>query len=301
MTTMYRSWTNEPGDHLVEPANVLEQARALEAASKASGLDTADLVIAPTSTIAIPRYTRNRVESARPWPDVPPAALACPLFWLPPELAGRYMSDDDEMEPDAIYAARVCIALESAGLYDPEAGRWIDMLAAAGVDVDTQEGHDRVARWQAGAADLHLDALDLTEAIDEVAGRHGGDWLLLAAADASIRLTPIAALHSAEILLLRMETVGTDDHSADDACWAILNIAQEVFSYLDEEHDWWEAVAAAFEAGEPCTAVLAQADARLRQVVEAYLPIEQAAIDDYEKVFADQHQEQLETVDALEW
>ena len=106
--------------------------------------------------VPLPAYGGIRTR----WPGVPAEMLWHPAFWLPERIAARRANDDEMVEPDAVWAIRICLELEGSGWYRPGLG-WGDVLTEHGIDVDTAAGASRVRAWQNGAADQVLDGLDL--------------------------------------------------------------------------------------------------------------------------------------------
>lgn len=121
----------------------------------------------------LPRYVPG--FDGRRWSVVPPDALWSPLFWLPGKLHQRL--DLDDAEPERVWAVRVALELQAAGLYDPQRG-WFDVLAAHELD-----DFGRIEAWQSGGADRRLDAIDLTE---HLVAREDDDW----AAELALDLVP---------------------------------------------------------------------------------------------------------------
>lgn len=280
--TVTRGWTNRPGELLIEPCDVLRQADVLDAAVEASGLSSADFVTSKVVTAAIPEYTFERLQAERAWPDVEPEALANPLFWLSELVAARYVADDGEVEPDDLYAARVALSMEASGMFDTDTGEWLDVLAAVGVDVGTVEGRDRVARWQAGAPDDALDAIDLTEALAEVLERDEGTWLLPTAAGAAEQLIPVAGLYSAQVLRERLGTASGGEVEPAVVVGVLLSVARSAFDHLNGEPEWWAALEAEFTASPDVStgpgSVIGRALERLAWIEETHLPLESAII-----------------------
>lgn len=297
MPAPQRGWTTQPGELLIEPCDIFNQATILDDAMQRSGLDALDFVSSKVVTVAIPELTQHRVADKRCWPDVNPEALANPLFWLPVSAVARYITDDGQVEPDDMWAARIALLLESSGLYDTATGTWVDILAAVGVDIDTEAGKQRVIAWQAGADDSALDSIDLTETLDEIANRDDGLWLAPTAAESADRLIPIAGLHSATSMRQRLATAGQGEVPPKTAVEVILQVAQSAFDHLDGEPGWWAALSEDFTrthdlSSEPGS-VIGRADERLAWIEETYLPLEEAVMSEGEAL--------LDSDQALEW
>lgn len=119
-------------------------------------------------------------------------------MWLPPHLALRFKyrvvdrdaggtDEDVEVESDAIWATRVALELVHSGLYNPEDGTWLDVLAYHGLDVENPVDQARVELWLKGAPDGTLDAIDLTGL---VVVPEDPEWGLRAAAGLTEVLVP---------------------------------------------------------------------------------------------------------------
>ena len=69
------------------------------------------------------------------------------------------------MEPDSVWAIRVGLELVASGLYNPDDGSWLDVLALHGIDIDDPVDFARVEQWLRGVPDVVLDAIDLTSMV----------------------------------------------------------------------------------------------------------------------------------------
>ena len=138
-----------PGEPLLSPTPPLLAAQRAQDATRVFGPHT-PLISSLYVATPIPRH---------PLPDtIPATALTHPLCWLPPAVADRRTLDDDTLETDDRWAARVAAETNLAGLYAEDTGEWTDMLAAAGLDPAAD--HDRLVAWMAGGPDEALDELE---------------------------------------------------------------------------------------------------------------------------------------------
>src|SRR5690606_30045624 len=91
-----------------------------------TGLGHADLVSEFAVATPLPAYPDGVEDHDRRWPGVRPEALWHPAFWLPEQIWPRQVRED-LTEPDPVWAIRICLELEAAGLYLPDRG-WRDVL-----------------------------------------------------------------------------------------------------------------------------------------------------------------------------
>jgi hypothetical protein len=119
------------------------------------------------ASIPLPRYPADGFAGRR-WEGVDPRAMWLPLMWLPTRVALPYLTEDPSLgkavfeAPDE-WAARVALELSASGLYDPETGRWVDVLALHGIDITDEDSVERVGSWLAGSDDPVLDGIDLSD------------------------------------------------------------------------------------------------------------------------------------------
>lgn len=177
-----------PGEPLMVTASPLEQVERFDRFMELTGLDGDDLLVTPIVTTPIPVYPPlypepgcfGETEAGTPrrrWASIKAEAMWHPLMWLPRRVALRYMVaepgdnlDDQEnltVETDDAWAVRVCMELGAAGLYDSDTGEWLDILSAAGIDIDNDADLARVEEWLDGEPDPILDAIDLTHILDD--------------------------------------------------------------------------------------------------------------------------------------
>ena len=110
--------------------------------------------------------TRRDLLGALPTNTPRPAALAAQHLARPaqfPDGKDGAIIDEDPAE----WGVRVMLEIANAGLYDPNTGEWVDVLARAGVDLNGQAGVDRVTAWVRGEADeLLLDSFTIADQLD---------------------------------------------------------------------------------------------------------------------------------------
>lgn len=215
-----RPFLTSPGEPLVlgQQSPVLAAIR-FGKFNELTGLDASDTTSSPLVGIPLPRYRRTP-EGPRRWLTTRPEAMWHPLMWLPSRLAGLVALRTNEegrvleAEDADSWAVRVCLEMEASGLYNQEDGTWIDCLALVGIDIDTEEGVQRVRDWLHGGPDEALDNLSLTEHLDI------GDesWAFRATSEWMPSLQCAAWAMSAESLLDTVETLieDEDDEYADD-------------------------------------------------------------------------------------
>lgn len=167
-----------PGENLLLDENILAAPARAREFSEDTGVPFADLVVSPLAATAIPVDTYG--EDSRRWAGTRPEAMWHPLMWLPSRLSSRYRYKNREgevvFENDDQWAARVVMELTAAGLYDPETGEWVDVLATFGIDVDDDLDLARIEDWLDGEPDEVLDTIDLDEAVRNV---HDETWALV--------------------------------------------------------------------------------------------------------------------------
>lgn len=172
-----------PGENLLLDENILAAPARAREFSEFAGIELRDLVVSPLAAAAVPIYnfaaSPEGDTGLRRWPHTRPEAMWHPLMWLPPRLASRYRYKDREnntvFESDDQWAARVVMELTAAGLYDPDTGEWVDVLATAGVDVEDDMDLARIEDWLDGEPDDVLDEISL----DDVTRQDDETWALV--------------------------------------------------------------------------------------------------------------------------
>lgn len=148
--------------HHIDPVAFFERIRWFR---EATGLADEQVVASLLCGVPLPVAERDDLGLISRWPSASADVLWLPVFWLPEALALRYTvqtEDGERIESDDEWAIRVAIELTGSGLYDPETGTWLDVLAAHGIDKDAPDTALRVAAWLDGEEDEVLDNIDLS-------------------------------------------------------------------------------------------------------------------------------------------
>jgi hypothetical protein len=179
----YRSmFTPEPvEDRLWSWTPLVTLTQRVDEFCRATGLNPDDVILSRFCVSPVPLYPVSWPEGHRRWAGLRPEALWHPLFWLSPELAGRYQDVDDNAEDDDAWVMRVAVEMDARGLFDADSGSWVDVLALYGLDVDDPADVERIRRWLAGVDDPILDNIELPSpnVSDELLAVE--DWSLLTA------------------------------------------------------------------------------------------------------------------------
>ncbi|MFE6966802.1 hypothetical protein ACFVAJ_16960 [Agromyces sp. NPDC057679] len=100
------------------------------------------------------------------WPaETNPAMFWHPLLWLPESIARP--EADEELD---LWAVRVSMELNAAGVFDVATGTWLDVLSTVGLDSDDPAVQSRVTAWLQGGSDPDLDRVDLSPLFVEGGG-----------------------------------------------------------------------------------------------------------------------------------
>jgi len=169
-TPVYRPMMTDPGESLLVAHDALQFTTRWGEFARRTGIPLDAFLADPICTIPLPVYPPQWEGSRRRWVGVKPEAMWHPLLWLPDALAARNIIDLDAgdgdvttgPEPDGLWAARVAAELMDSGLYEPETGHWLDVLALVGLDSTDADVQVRVAQWLDGADDPLLDQIDLS-------------------------------------------------------------------------------------------------------------------------------------------
>ncbi len=159
-----------PGEPLVlfrgaDPVAFFERERWFQ---EVTGLSADRIVSSPMCAVPLPVALRDDLGLLERWPsEMNSDLLWLPLFWLPEIVLTRYLIEnpntrEERMETDDEWALRVASEMGAAGLYDPETGSWLDVLAAHGIDVEDPETALRLGGWLEGEPDPVLDNIDLS-------------------------------------------------------------------------------------------------------------------------------------------
>lgn len=161
---------------------VIKLADRLEEFARATGLSDDEVYSSPLTSVPLPIYTRAGNEGQRRWAGTEPTMMWHPLMWLPARVSTPYMfteaDGDERLESPDEWAIRVCLELTASGLYDPETGGWIDVLALFDLDITEPGVQHRIRAWLQGAPDAALDAIDLAPYLDSP---EATDWAAQAA------------------------------------------------------------------------------------------------------------------------
>jgi hypothetical protein len=215
----------------------------------ATGLGQDDVILSRFCVSPMPLYPVSWPEGHRRWAGLRPEALWHPLFWLPAELAGRYLDVDDNAEDDDSWVLRVAIEMDARGLYDASAGRWVDILELYGLNVDDPDDVGRISQWLAGGPDPILDNIELPSPniTDELLAVE--DWSLLTAQSMMSILAHAYLVSDAEdfadAIMEVQEGVADGDPDLTAAAAGVLaNVSTfaaasfEPYSGIDAE--WWD-------------------------------------------------------------
>lgn len=174
MEPRYRTYLTEPEEKLLLAQNPLLSTTRLMTFMEDSHLPLSRIVTSPMMSVPVPLYVdKTTMPNGRQFPsDTNPALFWHPLFWLPESLANKLSYRDREnpdvvhVESDDQWAARVALTLSASGVYDPENGKWLDMLSVVGLDSEDEMVLDRIVEWLDGSSDPDLDSIDLSALTD---------------------------------------------------------------------------------------------------------------------------------------
>lgn len=170
MPFVRRRMLTEAGEPLLlSPDPILAAKRYMRFRAK-TALPSERLSISPLCTVPLPIYGYSTAPGGRQFPEVEPSMMWHPLFWLPDYLSHSaplaLVPEIGENDAEDVHAVRVALAMTLSGLYSVEHGGWLDILSTVDIDIDSQEGLDRVAAWQAGGRDEVLDTIDLSDYLE---------------------------------------------------------------------------------------------------------------------------------------
>jgi len=185
-----------PHTPLVAAGDPIQAALDYATSIEALGISPEHIVVSRMASIAIPENSgRPRDRSRRRFPGTRADIMWLPLMWLPPRLATKarfQLVDGDAFaidpsfpgvtnvltkpakgfevytETDDLWALRLALELEAAGIYDTDSGTWFDTLAYIGIDMDKPSDVARVRRWLDGNKDADLDMLDTGLEMDRI-------------------------------------------------------------------------------------------------------------------------------------
>ncbi|HAN23022.1 MAG: hypothetical protein CMH36_08780 [Microbacterium sp.] len=231
-----RRFLNEPGEGLLLNSDPVEFVRRFDEFVDESGLPPERVLALPLISVPLPVATVG--EDGRPnrWSGANPAFMWHPLMWLPAHIALRYryrvIDDaqggtdiDYEIESDSLWATRVALELVHSGLYNPEDGTWLDVLAYAGLDIENPVDQARVELWLNGSHDDTLDAIDLEPL---VLVPEDSEWALRAANDLVDTLVPAQWSLIASGIIEAVDSYVAQNGATDAALLSALNTMGQV-------------------------------------------------------------------------
>ncbi|MGC0250438.1 hypothetical protein [Pseudactinotalea sp. Z1748] len=143
---------------------IVKQAHRLAQWTAETGLAEADVISTPLVATPLPAYAGRIEAGQRRWDGLRPHVMWHPLMWMPQRLAEPYMiveEDEERLETVDEWAIRVALEMTASGMYDPETGGWLDVMALHDIDIEAPGQVDRIEAWLQGAVDPELDAIDL--------------------------------------------------------------------------------------------------------------------------------------------
>jgi hypothetical protein len=229
------------------------------------GVSPASVMVTPICTVPLTTLPAKWAAEEERWAGVRPEALWHPLLWLPQAAVNRRWVPVGELdvaeESDDIWALRLCYELIATGLYDEDSGTWFDVLAGVGLDAESPDDTERLARWLGGDGDPVLDGIDLTEmfldsdspdlASDAARENLAELWHYTWALGSSALLDDLGNM-CADILA---PTDGRDPAGAVADLSLVATVGKEWFSNLPaemsatgDEAAWWDAFAREVQA-----------------------------------------------------
>ncbi|NDL60231.1 hypothetical protein [Phytoactinopolyspora mesophila] len=276
MQTRRKPYLLEKGEPLLIATDPIMAAIRFGDVVADTGIDETSLLSSPLCAVALPKYPASWGQDMRRWEGTDARMMWHPLLWLPHRVAARYVDSEGEMEDDHAWAARVSLELTQAGFYEDASGTWLDVLSLIGIDIDTDEGSQRVEAWLEGAADSALDSLDLTEHLDVSDDPH---WALESVAELMPDLWAVSSALAADSLL---ET--TDDLLAENemgredvtyACGVVASLALAFVTAPEVSGSAWEQIRDRLRTSGDVAdqrTQLHELSARLRSVRDQYWP-----------------------------
>lgn len=166
-----RAYMTEPGESLFLSQSPILTAIRFGQFARDTGIDGHQILTSALCAVPVPQYIE--FEGRKRWEGTKVDLMWHPLMWLPESLARpqkKVFNDQEYVEPFDAWMVRLCIELETSGLYDPVSGTWIDVLAmAANLNIEDEMTQSRLRRWMDGARDDRLDGIDLTPHISNPA------------------------------------------------------------------------------------------------------------------------------------
>ncbi|MFC8797331.1 hypothetical protein ACFT2C_06335 [Promicromonospora sp. NPDC057138] len=256
ITTRRRRSLLERGESLLLPMSALDVALRNTDFIRATGLVPDCVLCTPHVAVALPRYHADGRLAARD--PIAPAELWHPLFWLPAEVAGRYVLEQEDgtqaIEPDEVWAVRVALQMSVSGLYDVESGTWCDVLADRGLDVTDDAVLARIRRWQTGEHDDVLDGIELADAF-QVPGEDPS-WAIQSAVALMDDMAPAATALLADHLITALDA--STDLSAQDVRTVLLLGDALLAPDSPLGHQYWSQQMQGLDRTDPDTNTVAQ-------------------------------------------
>lgn len=229
-----RTFLNEPDEKLILTSDPLAFVTRFDEFIDASGLPPERVLATPLISTPLPVASASENGTVAHWEEARASFMWHPLMWLPPHLALRYRyrviddaeggtDDDTETEPDDIWVIRVALELAYSGLYNPDDGTWLDILAFNGLDIENPVDLARVEAWLDGTPDETLDRIDLTNI---VVNDDNPEWALQSAKDLSDTLVPAQWALTAATIIDTVESVRKNGEGGGDS--GMLNVFTQV-------------------------------------------------------------------------
>lgn len=161
---------------------IVRQARRLQQWMGETGMAPSEVWSTPLVSTPLPLYSEGITDGRRRWAGLRAHVMWHPLMWLPPRLAEPYLlvtEDGERPESMEEWAVRVALELTASGMYDPDTGGWVDVLALHDIDIEASGQVERIAAWLYGAPDAELDQIDLDP---YVTSSEDPDWAVQVAA-----------------------------------------------------------------------------------------------------------------------
>lgn len=206
-----RPYMTDPGESLFLAQSPILTALRFGSFVRDTGIPGNDVLTSALCAVPLPNY--RDFGTLRRWEGTRVEMMWHPLMWLPPSLARPQVKrdgDNEYHEPFDLWVVRLCIEMETAGLYEPETGTWVDVLSLAGLDIEEEMTQARLRRWLGGSRDDRLDALTLEP---HLANPNDPDWAIAEAADATEDLVIASYAVSSQALAEALADLNTGELS----------------------------------------------------------------------------------------
>lgn len=230
-----RHWLTEPGEPLLAPVAPIGIIERFLDVIRTSGLSPASLCMSRVGAVPVP-VPDSPGGGPRAFEGLNPASAWLPLFWLPEHLTRRVMiqEEDDSVrfEDDDEWAVRVLLALDLAGIYDPENG-WFDVLASAGLDVNDPEHLARIQAWLDGGDDAEISRINLSDHLPENSYL---DWSVAVSGAIVDKTLPVAwAISSTQIVDLIDDSI-KERLDPRATCHQVATLARFAFRAMPDDN-----------------------------------------------------------------